>query len=72
MKQTDCTINNTTVLSNKQSRMSDEPTSRELTEEELELVVGGQSRETFERFRCGVINALNYEVLREDEQQQRG
>ena len=32
---------------------------RELSMEELELVVGGQSFESLSKFRCNVINSLN-------------
>ena len=69
MKHTsNCTTPNNTVLSIKKSHMPDEPTdTTELTLEELELVVGGQTFETYERFRCDVINMLNYEVLKENE-----
>ncbi len=67
-RSSNCTTVNHAVLSIKQSHMPDEFTDRELTDEELELVVGGQTRETYERFRCDVINALNYEALRKDEQ----
>ena len=45
--------------------------TKELTEEELELVVGGQTRETYERFKVDVINRLNYEKLRKNEEQRR-
>ena len=72
MKKTNCTITRSAVLSIKQSHMPDKITTNELTDEELELVVGGQSRHAYEQFRCAVINALNYEALRENEQRNKG
>ena len=62
-----CTIGTIDVLSIKQSHMSDDNINRELSDEELEVVVGGQSHETFERWRCEIINTLNYEALKENE-----
>ena len=62
-----CTTDRNAVLSINKSHMPDEPTNRELTEEELKLVVGGQSPKAYERFRCNIINALNYEKLKEHE-----
>ena len=64
-----CTTTPIDVLSIKQSHMPDDTTNRELSDEELEMVVGGQSHETFEHWRCEIINALNYEALKEDERQ---
>ncbi len=52
---------------NQYFHMPDDTNNRELSDEELEMVVGGQSHEAFEHWRCEIINTLNYEALREDE-----
>ena len=67
-----CTTTNIDVLSIKQSHMPDDIPSRELSDEELEIVIGGQTRESFEHWRCEIINALNYDAIRKDEQRHKG
>ena len=65
-----CTTDDATVLSIKRSHMPDDTTSRELTDEELETVIGGRARESFEIWRCEMINELN--AIRKNEQRHSG
>jgi len=55
MKANPCTIEANTVLSNTRLPMSDTD-NRELTDEELSNVIGGQSREAFDLWRVKLIN----------------
>ena len=57
MKANPCTTKLNTVLSNTRSPMPN-TSDRELTDEELSNVIGGQTRESFDIWRVKLINEL--------------